>query len=102
MNYEEKFEPGEYGTILIKGTKISLRTILRKLSEGTSIDSIIETHPEITIFDIYACLEYASELVGVIDYNKAMSAIFADKKKRKELADRIRASKGKPSPGWPK
>ena len=44
-------------------------------------------------------LEYASELVGVIDYNKAMSAIFADKKKRKELLIELRASKGKPPPG---
>lgn len=100
MSYEEKIEPSEYGTIFIKGTKIMLSEILRKLSEGNSIDNIIETYPEITKADIYACLEYASELVIVIDFKKGMSAISADKKRRKALADKIRASKGKPPPGW--
>jgi uncharacterized protein (DUF433 family) len=100
MSYEEKFVASEnkvlYGNILIKGTKISLGTILRELSEGKSTDKVINSHPEISANDIYMCLEYAAELVGAIDLKKSIATIEADRKKRKGLADKFRMLKDKP------
>lgn len=100
MSYEEKLEASSneimYGNILIKGTKVSVGTILRELSKGNSIDDILKDRTEISNFDVYACLEYAAELVSAISYKKAMTAIETNIEKRKALANKIRALKDKP------
>jgi len=109
MSYEEKFESGKKETvfgytlnnsIFIKGTKISVREVLRKLSEGNSADDIIKSHSEISVSDIHLCLEFASELVGASDLKESLTVINFEKQKRKDLADKIRSFKGKPPPGW--
>lgn len=94
MSYEEKIEksPNEtlYGNILVKGTKVSVGTILRELSKGNSIDDIVKNRPELSSTDIYACLEYAAELVDAVSLTKATTAINANIGKRKALANRLR------------
>lgn len=109
MSYKEKLKSHNetlfgitlYGTILNKETKISVHRILWVLSEGKSTDDIIKAHPEISISDIYACLEYAAELTNAIDFKEATLAISTHEQKRDALADKILSAKGKPPPGWP-
>ena len=95
INFEEKFEAGKkdvlYFQVLLKGTNISVREILRQLSLGKSTDEVLESNPGMTISDIHDCLRYAWELVGVIDFKKAMTAINNSITKRHDLANRIRA-----------
>jgi uncharacterized protein (DUF433 family) len=75
----------------LKGTKISVREILRELSTGKSAEELLESNPGMTMSDIHTCLRYAWELVGVIDFKKAMTAINNSIKKRHDLANKIRA-----------
>lgn len=104
MSYEDNIvvshDELKYNNIFIKGTNISVSTVLRELSEGNSKENIIIKHPEISVSDIYSCLEFAAELVGVIDFNKSISAINVEKKKRKVLIERLRAMKGNPPPAF--
>jgi len=47
------------GQPVIKGTRISVATILEELASGESWDSLLRGHPELTRNDIQAALEYA-------------------------------------------
>ena len=100
MSYLERIQASEnqilYGNILIKGTKVSVGSIIRELSKGISVEEIIKKWPEISTTDVYACLEYAAELVAAIDFKKAKAAIDVNIKKRYALANRIRSLKDRP------
>ena len=50
------------GKAVIKGTRITVSTILGYLSAGDSIDGIIRGYPQISREDILACLDYAKQL----------------------------------------
>ena len=95
MSYTDKIvkSPNEtmYGTVLIKGTEISVSTILRDLSKGLSVEEILKDKSQLTIGDIYDCLEYAAELVAATNFKKAQTAINTNIEKRKALANRLRA-----------
>lgn len=52
------------GKPLIKGTRITVELILKKLSEGVSIDQLIKMYPHINQSQILAVLEYASNIIG--------------------------------------
>jgi len=52
------------GKAVIKGTRISVSTILGFLSAGDSYEDILEAYPEITKEDIQACLQYAQLVVN--------------------------------------
>lgn len=52
------------GKPVIKGTRISVELILRKLSEGMTIDQIIEVYPHVSKEDVFASLTYASEIIA--------------------------------------
>ena len=41
----------------IKGTRISVELILRKMSEGASISNILDMYPNLTVNQVLACLE---------------------------------------------
>ena len=49
------------GKPVIKGTRISVEIILEKLSEGETIEQIINSHPHISKENIMACLAYAKD-----------------------------------------
>ena len=51
------------GKPVIKGTRLTVTFILGLLSHGETTESIIQEHPNITSDDIYACIDYASEIM---------------------------------------
>lgn len=52
------------GKPLIKGTRISVELILKKLSQGASIQNLLTDYQHLQKEDIYAALEYASLLLA--------------------------------------
>ncbi len=51
------------GKPTIRGKRIAVQTILEFLSNGDSIEEILENYPSLTRDDIYACLKFASSLM---------------------------------------
>jgi len=51
------------GKPVIKGTRITVESILRRLSEGLNIKEILEDYPYLTEEDIRAALLYASKVL---------------------------------------
>lgn len=49
-----------YGKPVIKGTRIPVDLILEKLSEGESIEDLLQAYPRITRESIYATLAFAA------------------------------------------
>jgi uncharacterized protein (DUF433 family) len=52
------------GKPVVRGTRITVELILRKLSSGESIEQILESHPRLTREGVLAALEYAAEAMG--------------------------------------
>lgn len=52
------------GKPVIRGTRITVEIILRKLSQGISIEEILADYPGLTREDIYAALAYAAEALS--------------------------------------
>ena len=53
------------GKPVIKGTRITVEIILRKLSQSISIDDILKDYPHLKVEDIQAALEYAATSVSM-------------------------------------
>jgi len=53
------------GKPVIKGTRISVELILRMLSQGISVEEILEEYPHLTEEDVKAALAYAAEALAV-------------------------------------
>ncbi len=52
------------GKPIVRGTRITVEMILRKLSHGESIEQMLESHPRLTRETVLAALEYAAEAMG--------------------------------------
>ena len=52
------------GKPVIKGTRITVDLVLRKLAEGASEADLLDAYPHLTIADIRAVLEYAADAVS--------------------------------------
>jgi len=52
------------GKPVIKGTRITVQTILEFLAAGDTVEDILEEFPRLTRRDIRACLDYASRIMG--------------------------------------
>lgn len=52
------------GKPIVRGTRITVETILRKLSCGESIDQILESHPRLAREAVLAALDYAADAMG--------------------------------------
>ena len=50
-----------FGKPVIKGTRITVELILRKLSEGMTDDQILAHHPQLSIDDIHAAAAFAAD-----------------------------------------
>ena len=50
------------GKAVIKGTRITVSTVIGFLSAGDSIDDIRKGYPQLSYEDILACLDYAKHL----------------------------------------
>jgi len=48
------------GKPVVKGTRIPVDLILRKLEEGASEDDLLDAYPRLTLEDIRAALHYAA------------------------------------------
>jgi uncharacterized protein (DUF433 family) len=67
MNYRTRItsDPGiMLGKPIIKGTRITIELILRKLSEQNSIQKILDSYPHLEAADIYAALSYAADMLS--------------------------------------
>jgi len=64
-----------HGRVCIKGTRIMVSIILDNLSEGLSIEEIIQEYPPLTKEDILASINYAAELAKerIIPFDKLVS-----------------------------
>ena len=52
------------GKPLIKGTRITVEMILRKLSEGCSEDDLLDAYPRVSREDVRAAIRYAADAMG--------------------------------------
>ena len=52
------------GKPIIKGTRITVELIMRKLAGGFSIENLIESYPHITREQILAAFEYAADIIA--------------------------------------
>lgn len=67
MDYSKYIEANPdimLGKPVVKGTRISVELILKKLSEGASHQQLLEAYPSLTEKNIYAVLSYASEVIS--------------------------------------
>lgn len=49
------------GKPVIRGTRIPVELIVRKLSEGADEKALLEAYPRLTLADIHAALRYAAD-----------------------------------------
>ena len=67
MNYTERITQNPAvmrGKPVVKGTRITVELLLRKLSEGMTIDQLLDAYPHLKREDILAALTYASDLIS--------------------------------------
>lgn len=50
------------GKPVIRGTRITVQTVLSYLSAGDTIEEVLRAHPRLSRDDVLACLEYARRL----------------------------------------
>ncbi|HLB59056.1 MAG TPA: DUF433 domain-containing protein [Bdellovibrionota bacterium] len=56
------------GKPVIKGTRITVELILRKLGEGSSVQDVIQAYPTLTADDVRAALLYAANTIAHEEY----------------------------------
>ncbi|MCI0573966.1 MAG: DUF433 domain-containing protein [Myxococcaceae bacterium] len=64
MNYRARIvrEPGVCGgEPVIRGTRVTLRTILASLSEGDANDDILAAYPTLLVEDVRAVIAFAAD-----------------------------------------
>lgn len=52
------------GKPIIKGTRITVELILRKLSEGMTIEELLQAYPHLTKEDILAAIAYSADVIS--------------------------------------
>jgi uncharacterized protein (DUF433 family) len=52
------------GRPVIRGTRVTVQTVLEFLAAGDSIEDVLEEYPSLTRTDVQACLDYARRLMG--------------------------------------
>ena len=52
------------GRPVVRGTRITVQTVLEFLAAGDSVEDVLEEYPKLTRADVQACLTYASRLMG--------------------------------------
>ena len=67
MNYTEYIESNPdimLGKPIIKGTRITVELIIKKLAEGASHQQLLNAYPTLDAKDILAALAYAAEVIS--------------------------------------
>jgi uncharacterized protein (DUF433 family) len=52
------------GKPVLKGTRITVQTVMEFLSAGDSIEDILEEYPSLTREDVLACMDWAARLMA--------------------------------------
>ncbi len=52
------------GKPVIRGTRIPVELLLRKLAEGATTADILDAYPRLVADDIHAALDYAADTIG--------------------------------------
>jgi len=52
------------GKPIIRGSRITVEMILRKLAEGAQVSEVIEAYPRLTEEDVRAAIRYAADSVA--------------------------------------
>lgn len=52
------------GKPVVRGTRIPVELVLRKLGEGATMNDLCDAYPRLTPEDICACLVYAADTVA--------------------------------------
>ncbi|MBI4492330.1 MAG: DUF433 domain-containing protein [Chloroflexi bacterium] len=52
------------GKPVIRGTRVTVELILRKLGEGATAEDLLDAYPRLTREDIRAAISYAADLVA--------------------------------------
>lgn len=52
------------GKPVVRGTRIRVELVLRKLGEGATIGDLLDAYPRLTKRDIHACLVYAADTIA--------------------------------------
>lgn len=52
------------GKPVIRGTRIPVELLVRKLAEGATIEDLLDAYPRLTVEDIRAALAYAADTIG--------------------------------------
>ena len=67
METHEKIEVNPeimFGKPVIKGTRVTVEQILRKLAAGLSVEQIVEDHPHLKPDDIYAAEAFVADYLA--------------------------------------
>lgn len=67
MNYKERIIADSnimLGKPIINGTRITVKIILKKLSEGMTIEDLLIAYPHLTKEDILAALSYSADVIS--------------------------------------
>lgn len=62
------------GKPVVRGTRISVELLLRKLSEGASVGDLLEAYPRLTEADIHAAIAYAADTIAIEETINATSS----------------------------
>lgn len=63
-NYIESNYRIMLGKPVIKGTRLTVELILRKLGEGASITELLSAYPQLTTEALQAIMQYAAEMIA--------------------------------------
>ena len=53
------------GKPVVRGTRIRVELVLRKLGEGATTGDLLDAYPRLTKRDIQACLVYAADTIAL-------------------------------------
>ena len=52
------------GRPVVKGTRITVQTVIEFLAAGDNVEDVLEEYPTLTRGDVLACMEWASRLMA--------------------------------------
>jgi uncharacterized protein (DUF433 family) len=67
MNYKDYIQRKPdilLGKPVIKGTRISVELIMRKLAEGYTVEDLLKSYPHLSKEQIQAVFEYAADMIA--------------------------------------
>jgi uncharacterized protein (DUF433 family) len=64
LTYIERNPTVMLGKPVIKGTRISVELIMRKLAGGHSVESILEAYPQLKEEQLKAVFEYTADIIA--------------------------------------